>query len=324
MADEPTKPFLAEVGITPTVSNGPEFVRQVEQIVNVTGKASAAQKGLADANAALAATEKLQADSLERAQKRLGLWIPNTKNATHAATGFKNSITGLNNEISSFGFVKTIASGMFIGTAIEKISGTLLGIIPKIASTRQEFYHLTRELQSPGAATVWQMLNAGSMIGLAPGQTLNAVASVGGALRGNPGVSAWVSKLLGRDMTGTNAISGRTPLDIVNALHNKNMPLWMAQQYGTEVAGVPEGEFTRLWFNLKEANDAYSEQEKRLKAFGINVEKTDGSFYELHKSLTRVSSVFEIIGTQAGSWLAQNVATPALNAVADLLTPSPK
>src|SRR5208337_3102702 len=161
-------------------------------------------------------------------------------------------------------------------------------------------------------------------IGLAPGQTLNAVASVGGALRGNPGVSAWVSKLLGRDMTGTNAISGRTPLDIVNALHKGNMPFWAAQQYGTEVAGVPEGEFTRLWFNLKDANEAYSEQEKRLKAFGINVEKTDNNFNELHKSLTRVSSVFEIIGTQAGSWLAQNVATPALNAVADLLTPSPK
>src|SRR5208337_2822158 len=232
MADEPTKPFLAEVGITPTVSNGPEFVRQVEQIVNVTGKASAAQKGLADANAALAATEKLQADSLERAQKRLGLWIPNTKNATHAATGFKNSITGLSNEISKFGFVATIAEGLLVG----KMGSALLGVIPKLVSVRQEFYHLTRELQNPGAATVWQMLNAGSMIGLAPGQTLNAVASVCGALRGNPGVSAWVSKLLGRDMTGTNAISGRTPLDIVTALHNKNLPLWAAQQYGTEVA----------------------------------------------------------------------------------------
>src|SRR5208337_4514195 len=169
MVDEPTKPFLAEVGIAPTVSKGPEFVRQVEQIVNVTGKAKTSLTGLADANAALAATEKLQADSLERAQKRLGLFIPNTKNATHAATGFKNSITGLNNEISKFGFVTTIAEGMFIGTAIEKISGTLLGIIPKLVSARQEFYHLTRELQSPGAATVWSMMNAGQMIGLAPG-----------------------------------------------------------------------------------------------------------------------------------------------------------
>src|SRR5208337_275347 len=159
-------------------------------------------------------------------------------------------------------------------------------------------------------------------IGLAPGQTLNAVASVGGALRGNPGVSAWVSKLLGRDMTGTNAISGKTPLDIVNALHNKNMPFWAAQQYGTEVAGIPGNEFTRLWDNLKDVNAATEEQAKRIRSFGVDVEKSDSSFVELHRSLIRVGAIFELLGTQVGSWLARNIATPALNELAFMLNPS--
>src|SRR5208283_607340 len=154
MADEPTKPFLAEVGIAPTVSNASEFVRQVQQIKGVTGEFSAAQKDLEKITDSLAATKKVETEALERAQKRLGLYIPNVKGATHATSGFQNSLTGLNKEIDNFGLIKTIAEGMFIGTAIEKISSAFLGVIPKLVSARQEFYHLTRELQSPGAATV--------------------------------------------------------------------------------------------------------------------------------------------------------------------------
>src|SRR5208337_3804169 len=38
--------------------------------------------------------------------------------------------------------------------------------------------------------------------------------------------------------------------------------------------------------------------------------------------LTRVGTIFEVLGTEAGSWLARNFATPALNEMAYLMNPS--
>src|SRR5208282_4443223 len=64
------------------------------------------------------------------------------------------------------------------------------------------------------------------------------------------------------------------------------------------------------------------EQAKRIRSFGVDVEKSDSSFVELHRSLIRVGAIFELLGTQVGGWLARNIATPALNELAFMLNPS--
>ncbi len=292
-------------------------------------------KGLGDTAAGAAGGQMLYGDSFEKSAEKLGLFnvtqdaaIKKTNTAFRSFNNLNRNVkkatvgfADLNKYIASFGLVKSIAGGVFLGEALNGIVSGFSRTIEKVSLLNREFYFLNKTLQGPGAASIWSMMLGGQMAGLSAETTLGAVSSVGFSLRSNPGVAALISKLIGKDVTGTKAISGTTPLDIVTSLKNKGMPIWQAQQYG-ELAGVPTETFYRLWDNLKDVTDATAEQSKRLKSFGIDVEKTDSSFNELYKSLTRVGAIFEVLGTEMGSWLARNFATPALNEMAYLLNPS--
>src|SRR5208337_736138 len=192
---------------TPTFKNSENLLKAIE--------VGAARLGLTFGGVTL--TSKNLHDQFERLKKpsaEISKIIETTNKHTKDLLGF-------------WGHTAAYSLGNIIPGLVSQF-GTLIG---KVALFSEHWYYLNRLMRQPGAGSLFSMGFAGSMIGLSSEQTLGAVASTGLAVRTNPGIAAFLSKLLGKDLTHGEAISGGTPLDIVNKLKATGQPDWLNAQY---------------------------------------------------------------------------------------------